>query len=270
MSTFLRIAAGGLFLSSAFASEAAAQAISGRVLDPATRDGVAAVRIVVLDTASQQRATTDTDSAGNFRIAIERGKYRIEASRIGYRSVTTQEIEVARREHVEVEIRLSAMALNVQPLVVTARREMPSARLEGYYRRLERQGAFGFGRFVTRAQIDSFPASFVSQHLARAGLRVVGDAGTARVYSRGCEMAIFLDGMAIGRGLINDVVSPQDLEGIEIYRSDVETPVEFLNRSGCGAIVMWTRDGEPGRLSFWKSLILGAGAIGLGLLLMQL
>jgi len=266
----LRIPAGGLFFSAVLASSAFAQAISGRVIDPAFNSGIAGVRLIVLDSASAQHATVDTDSLGNFRIGLTRGGYRIEATRIGYRAVTTPVIEVMRRELVEVEIRMSANAVSVEPLVVTARRNVPSARLEGYYRRLEREGKFGFGRFVTRAQMDSFPATYVSHHLSRSGVRVVGDAGNARAYSRNCELAVFLDGMAIEGGMLNDIVVPSDLEGIEIYRSALEVPVEFLNRSGCGAIVMWTREGAPGRLSFWKAVMIGAATFGIGLLFMRL
>lgn len=260
---------GGLFLSVILASTASAQVVVGRIIDPSVNSGIAGVHIVVLDSAAQERATADTDSLGQFRIQIAEGKYRIAATRLGYQPVTTPHFELAPRELVEVEIRMSANALGIEPLVVTTRRAITSARLEGYYRRLERNGPFGLGRFITRGQIDSFPASHVSHYLARAGLRVVGDAGNARVYSRGCEMAIFVDGMQIDRGMVNDVVSPMDLEGIEIYRSAVEVPAEFMNRTGCGAIVMWTREGETGTLSFWKALLLGAVAVGAGFLLMR-
>lgn len=265
-----RMSAGGLLFFALLAANVSAQSITGRVIDPSFNTGIAGVRLVVLDSASNQRATADTDSLGNFRIVLERGTYRIEATRIGFRPVTTDAIELARRELVEVELRMSPTAVNVDPLVITARRQLPSARLEGYYRRLERARSFGMGRFVTRAQIDSFPAPYVSHYLARAGLRVTGDAGTARVTSRGCELSIFLDGMRVEAASVNDLVSPVDLEGIEIYRSELDAlPIEFSSRQGCGAILLWTREGGTGRLGFWKSIIIGAGIVGVGLLLMH-
>jgi hypothetical protein len=54
-----------------------------------------------------------------------------------------------------------------------------------------------------------------------------------------------LDGVPyalLGGETIDDVVSPTQLEGIEVYRHAAEVPAEFLTAgSSCGAIVLWTR-----------------------------
>ena len=44
---------------------------------------------------------------------------------------------------------------------------------------------------------------------------------------------------------IDDYVHPSEVEGIEIYRGESDTPAEFVTRwVGCGTIVIWTRRGE--------------------------
>jgi hypothetical protein len=44
---------------------------------------------------------------------------------------------------------------------------------------------------------------------------------------------------------IDDYVHPNEVEGIEIYRGESDTPAEFITRwVGCGTVVIWTRRGE--------------------------
>ena len=64
------------------------------------------------------------------------------------------------------------------------------------------------------------------------------------VLLRGCEPAVFIDGVRIrgGAATIDELVSPLDIAGIEIYRGPADVPVEFGGPgTNCGAIVIWTR-----------------------------
>jgi hypothetical protein len=58
-----------------------------------------------------------------------------------------------------------------------------------------------------------------------------------------CDTQFFLDGAAMAADpAVLDNLSPQNIEGIEIYRGASETPSEFdFGRTSCGAIVIWTR-----------------------------
>jgi hypothetical protein len=46
---------------------------------------------------------------------------------------------------------------------------------------------------------------------------------------------------------------------VEIYRSRSELPADLR---GCGAIVLWTREGEPTRGGFWRFILAGGAALG--------
>jgi hypothetical protein len=59
---------------------------------------------------------------------------------------------------------------------------------------------------------------------------------------------VYLDGLRfpLFRGeSIDHLVSPMELEGIEVYAHAAQVPVEFQRtRAGCGAILFWTRHAE--------------------------
>jgi hypothetical protein len=67
---------------------------------------------------------------------------------------------------------------------------------------------------------------------------------------------------------LDELIQPGTLEGIEIYRNRSELPRNFAGIGHCGAIVFWTRTGDPGRGASWRFLA-GGGAI-LGLLVLFL
>ena len=63
------------------------------------------------------------------------------------------------------------------------------------------------------------------------------------VLLRGCEPAVFIDGVRIhgGAAAIDELVSPIEIAAVEVYRGPSEVPVEFSGpETGCGAIVIWT------------------------------
>jgi hypothetical protein len=58
---------------------------------------------------------------------------------------------------------------------------------------------------------------------------------------------------------MDEILRPMDLEAVEIYHS-ASLPAEF-GSSSCGAIVVWTRRGEPSMEGggFWRRFAFGAG-----------
>ncbi|HEX7118865.1 MAG TPA: carboxypeptidase regulatory-like domain-containing protein [Longimicrobiales bacterium] len=123
------------------------------------------------------------------------------------------------------------------------------------------------GAFLDRDQIRTRNAGRVSQLLlVIPGVRVRRtDDGRVAVHMRDgerpsptgetviCWPRVVLDGTVAWRGgvgspaYLDDVVHPAELEGIEVYRSDAELPAVFSGtQSGCGVIVLWTRDGVGG------------------------
>ena len=66
----------------------------------------------------------------------------------------------------------------------------------------------------------------------------------------GCPPLLYLDGTPVGEtdDMLDTIVFPHEVAGIEVYRRASELPAEFSgSRSGCGVIVIWTKRGPPVR-----------------------
>jgi hypothetical protein len=222
-----------------------AQSVHGRLLDASSGAAIDGATMTLLAEDSVVVQSVLTDPSGEFRLDAPRpGPYRLSAQRIGYRTSATPMFELEERDTLEVEFRLSTEVVLLQPVTVTAYSRRPSGPLSGFYERMERRAA---GTFITREQIEQRQPIYPSDLLRTVpGVQLVPTWwGRTVVLMRGrCVPQIFLDGMRIHGGSIDDIVTAMDLEGIEVYRSAVEAPIEFTGAGGgCGAIVLWTRRG---------------------------
>jgi hypothetical protein len=228
-----------------FSISAEAQVVRGRLLDAETGVAIAGGTVVLLTEDSVPVRSGDSDPSGNFLLsAPQPGAYRLQAERLGYRTSTTPPIELEARDTLQVEYRLSTQAVVLQPLTVVTTPRRLAGPLGGFYERMER-GAFG--TFISREQIDARHPVYASDLLRTVpGIQLVPTWwGRTVVLMRGwCVPQIVLDGMRIRTSSIDDLVSPMDLEGIEIYRSAAEAPAELAGpNANCGVIALWTRRG---------------------------
>jgi hypothetical protein len=222
-----------------------AQTVSGHLLDAGTRQPVVAGTLSLLSNGDAL-ASAITDSAGHFVLrAPHAGSFRLRAERIGYRTAETAPLDLADRDTLRVEFRISVDAIALNPITVIGYSGRPAGEYGGFYERLHARLG---GQFITREQIDrQMPFNTTDLLLTLAGVSVTpnprGSGNIVRV--RGdCIPRVFLDGVPIGLGggSIDDLVRPLDLEGIEVYRGPGELPVQFA-QGACGAIVLWTRRG---------------------------
>jgi 5-hydroxyisourate hydrolase-like protein (transthyretin family) len=244
----------------------AAQTIRGRVVDAATGEPVAQAGVTVLTTEQRTVARARTGADGTFAIELRApGTFRLRGERAGYQASNSQAVEVAVREVVEVSLRVSPQALQIEPLTVTGRIQPPRNPIlasNGFYDR-ERGGR---GKFVRREDLDRHPEHNLVHTLARIpGVeldvdrrgreivtftrgRTVGTLKRAQVCQRDdCYPQIYLDGSLMRYAPPNDVqlddiITPNQIEAIEVYRSSAELPAQFGgNNSACGAILIWSR-----------------------------
>jgi hypothetical protein len=223
-----------------------AQSIRGLLLDAESGAVISAATMVLLTEDSVAVGNVVTDPGGAFLLAAPRpGAYRLQAQRLGYRAATTPPLDLEARDTIEVEFRLSTQAVVLQPLRVVAYSQHPGRVLGGFH---ERAARGGFGTFITREQIEQRHPVYASDLIRTVpGIQVVPTWwGRAVVLMRGwCVPQIYLDGMRIRTSSIDDLVSPMDLEGIEIYRSAAEAPAELVGPGGaCGVLALWTRRGS--------------------------
>lgn len=252
----------GLMTLLAAAAPAAAQpqdaVLAGRVLDDSTGLGIAGARIELLSNSRRVLHTTTAGDSGNFSIPIRRrGQYRLRASRLGFQEVVTPAVGVGLADSLGVEVRMSAGRVLLTPLTVVARpaRRHRSHGLDNFRSRLSSHVG---GRFITREDVARRNTSRLTDILATSGLVV---AGNGLYFPRNrCSPMVYMDGMLMTRGMppmrrrtigtaaydAVNMVSPGDVEGIEIYQGRSSIPAEFGGPgSECGVIAIWTKRFEP-------------------------
>ena len=193
-----------------------------------------------------------TDAEGNFRVPnAPAGKDSLEVRFIGYEpsyAVLELQPDVTTR----VTLTLSRTVVRIADLTVEVRQTRRARNLTGFAERMEK----GFGTFYTPREIRTRNPRLPSDLLRGEPSVSVGriEYGRAEVYlgqgaRLGCPPALYLDGM-YQSGMQFDDLPKEDLGAVEVYKRDVETPMEFMRTgSTCGAIVVWT-PGGPGFLDW--------------------
>jgi hypothetical protein len=229
-------------------SPAAAQTITGRVVDATTNARVRAAEVMIVQIDSSAKTLTDT--AGAFRFRAIPGMWTLRVHALGYEDVFTQPLIVGEKEHLSIIVLVSTQPIEIAPLTVIARSNRALTRLEEFHDRMKKNA---FGYFLDQKAIERMPAFDVSDLLRRVpGAWVERN----RVMMRGCEDANYLiDGMpvyAIGEETateaVNAMLSTSDIAGIEVYRGDASIPPQLAVqiRAGtkegtCGLVAIWTK-----------------------------
>ncbi len=245
-----------------------AQRIEGRTLD-ADGNAVADVALTLLAAGDLAALLTVTsDSTGYFRIPLPRaGEVRLRSEALGYATSTTDVIDVGRDEAVVLELRMSIVALELTPLVVTARREDVHRAHRDFYRRKAYVDRSGFGKTLDREVLEK-SWSIAHRLVEIPGLKWHYNAeGELVLGKRGCPGGVYLNGMYVGNPSPDELVFPSDLEGVEIYRNETEVPPELVGGSGyplCTVAALWTQVGITGASdrSHWMRMGLFGALIG--------
>jgi hypothetical protein len=118
----------------------------------------------------------------------------------------------------------------------------------------DRRRRMGFGHFVDRETIERRPAIYTTDFLRMMPSVYVqpGSFGQA-VFMRStmggyCRPELYIDGMRFPPdfGDIDQLTSPDQLAGIEVYTRALQAPAEYSSfQSGCGSVVIWTRKVAP-------------------------
>ncbi len=226
-------------------------AVTGHVID-ANKAPLRNAHARLLGTRLQ--AVTDAD--GTFRLpAIAPGKYSIEIRMLGY-TAKTQSIEIAPGETVDILMQLSAVAVNLDTVSITA---APNPHLQGF----EERRARGQGRYFTREQITKMSPRGLSDVLRRVpGFQLQAarnsdgfSVQTGRTGTRVCPVLFYLNGSPFPVSAdmsINTFVDPDAVEAMEVYAGASQIPPQFNSaalNARCGVVVIWTRMGRDQSLS---------------------
>ncbi|MGH7500307.1 MAG: carboxypeptidase regulatory-like domain-containing protein [Longimicrobiales bacterium] len=220
--------------------------LAGRVTDFGTGRPIAGVAIRLPDI--DRSVLTEPD--GRFAITdIPAGQIVLHAEMIGY-ATRTERIVITPGEIVEATFGLATQPIVLDPIRVTIRSRWLDS--NGFY---DRRVSGLAGHFITRADIERrSPAQFTELLRDLPGVSIVSDGvgklevrfrrvttmtGNVSDMARGCEPAVYYDGvpMNIGFDRLHEIPLPF-IDGVEVYVG-AATPIKF--KHPCGVILIWTR-----------------------------
>jgi hypothetical protein len=241
--------------------------LRGTVTDATTGQPIPDVAVQLVD-GVRRVGNTRTDSMGVFLFRTETsGDMVLSATRIGYRTARMGvSVEAQLRDAVDVKLQPDAVALD--PINVGAESGVLEDRLKAYIRRRE----LGAGYFIPEQRLKnargvplsdmmrSVPGVAVTTRKTPFGPLVYTNAngmqyqlsplqGGNRQQAGPCPMQLYVDGRHFStQDLGIDIIKPEDLVAVEIFRSVAEMPAEFGGiHVRCGVVSVWTRRTPAGR-----------------------
>jgi hypothetical protein len=210
--------------------------------------------------------TRVTNQEGSFLFrAVPPGTYRVIVTLIGYRDLRDT-LEVGLESELDLVLPMAISPIELEPLVVVTNRRDRGIMGDFEARRRSRSGTF-----FNREEIENRHPLFLTDLLRMVpGARVVPTSpyDYTVLLRGGCRPALWVDGMQLmtAEGM-DDILPIRDLEAVEVYHSP-SLPGEYGSNS-CGAIVAWTRRGEPnsGGGNFWRRFAFATGFSLLALLI---
>ena len=249
------------------ASSLGAQAIvRGTVLaEHGTRVAGAELMVAALNKAVR------SDSAGEYRLVLPAGQYRLTVRAMGYFSVSDS---ISPENGVELikDIQLTSTATLLDTVNTTAPRRVYASPL---LRDFEERRKTHMGRYISEVEFRQSDDRLLSDVLRKipgmvvspgrnneywaAATRTGGSAAGALRGARGkCYVTIYVDGVLMfdqgmtvvtpgrpGNGLYPpdlNLMSPREMAGAEYYASSAAAPAQYKDRSGCGLLLLWTRE----------------------------
>ncbi len=193
----------------------------------------------------------ESDDSGRFELAkVRPGMLQLRFRRLGFQPDTIDLLVLAGKT-VPLDVTLSRLAVTLTPVVVHGRAELTGWR-QGFYERK----TLGAGRYFTLEDIEKRnPSNMSDMFRMIPGVTIVPSMGIIRNQlrfrgaSRGCAPLTWLDGSPLASGEFDiDAISPRSIAAFEVYTGTI-IPPRFALAPGigprtCGAIVLWSREGE--------------------------
>jgi len=224
--------------------------VRGRVRERTGRP-VADAPVRVVADARETRSGPD----GSFTlVGVPAGSRMVEGRAIGYGPATSV-ADVPTNGTVAVEITFDRRAQEMKAITIIGQRRRPE--YSGFSERM----SLGAGRFIDETEMRRRPVARIGDAIRRGGnvtydMTSIGPelkmrpTGSMSNDSR-CTPNFYLDGAYIAPPssverqtllqMIESLVLPEDVIGIEMYASLGTVPAQFDRGNNCGAIVIWTR-----------------------------
>lgn len=204
---------------------------------------------------------TTTLRTGFYRLAgLRPGPHVLRVRRLGYQSATL-EVELQENRTLQKDIRLEQLPTALTEVRIEGQRRKVPPRFDDVYRRMSTAN----GRFFTREDIEALnPPDIQSLLLRTPTVRVTvggiqfarcNEGGNLALSPQGGKVQIYIDGLRM-TGRVSGVreenpiaaeqreilrmVSPSQIQAIEIYSGVSRIPGEFLD-DACAVIAIWTQ-----------------------------
>ena len=229
--------------------------VRGRVVDDVTHLGIPDA-FVSIATNTTILAGGVADSAGYFQLQVApRGSLSINVRRLGYQPTSERVIVEDLSSPRTVAMHAVAQKLDEVAVVGTSWR---SSRLAGFD---ERARVSAGGTYFRQETIEALNPRRVTDLMRRVtGIALWDSGGTVLAVTRrgykpdrsgsvtnNCVMRVGVDGHIKEWGFPIDLIEPQAIHGIEIYKGPATIPTEFnglRTDTYCGLIMLWTRSGQ--------------------------
>ena len=234
--------------------------LRGRVVDDRSEQPLRGTRVLLLNRFNRVVDYQVTDEDGQFRFKRHDGRrLRVEARAVGYLPTVTPVLWMVQdSDSASLEIRLAPHVVLLAPVEVVA---MSVPKVSPVLEEVMFRRAKGLGVQITRQDIEQRQPQQVSDMLLElpgvyASRRGGGASGRAIYMGRAllgegggaCPVQVFLDGMQATRDVpggdvqVDELVSPLDVEVIEVFRGLGTVPPEFMSPNArCGVIAIWTK-----------------------------
>lgn len=262
-----------------------AQVVTGRVVEADSRKPVAGARVILVGIPDSSGRVAISGPDGGFTVrAKARGRYLVEVARLGFRPQREGPFDLSDGETLQLEVVLPVLPIALDPVTVTAEVNTRFLTDVGFYDRKRADFGHFITRDQIERRRASRPTDLL---VAIPGVSIQPDPhspGKVRLQMRGTHLAqggpcaprVYVDGLIIIRGesrppqregtatggdiedvfendprtpepSLDDIVSPDQIQAIEVYRSASQVPAEFGGASAftrCGVVVVWTRRGR--------------------------
>ncbi len=223
-------------------AQAPTAGIAGTVVAAQTGEPLLGVQVLIKGT----RRWGITNQDGIFRlVGLKPGPVVIEF-RHPNRAPVTYNLTLDTDKVTELAVKIDTRTVALPEVVVEGQETRPAAKMQDFF---SRKAAGHGGYFITRKDIEERQPRVLSDMMRRVpGLRVDCDFGSCQVTSFNearriagdCPIQYFLDGVPFSGDV--DQLTPDQVEGIEIYRGSASIPPQFnTGTSMCGVIAVWSR-----------------------------
>ena len=195
--------------------------------------------VLGVERAGQTVYRTRSLSDGHFTFPdIAGGVAEITVRRLGYLQRRLEMDLNASTTKDPLEILLTPVATDVEAVTI----EGATGKLQGFNERRVRNN---FGYFFDQNDIRRKSPRFVSELFRNIpGARLQASRRSGNILElRNCTPRIWIDGVRADNAEIDELISPSEIAGMEIYPSFAGVPAEYMDKDNraCGVVLVWTR-----------------------------